>query len=251
MARAGLGLWLLLAIFLAAGASTGILDALLLSFLLVGLPALSLAQLPLLKDAVVERVPAYVSSAVAIVVVGLLSLAVGGTRFGTRSMGLHPLPLLDIVIWVALALLSAGVLLACFWGMGRTLGLEESPILRELLPQSGRERRVFVLLSICAGLGEELAYRAYAVLALEAIVGSAWAALAIACVPFGLVHVYQGRIGVVRTYLLGLVLGASFLATGSLWPAVIAHALIDVVGGLFLGERLLGPRPEPALGGTG
>jgi membrane protease YdiL (CAAX protease family) len=105
------------------------------------------------------------------------------------------------------------------------------------------------MLSVAAGVGEELAFRAYAILALAVVLGSPWWALVVATTSFGLVHVYQGGVGLVRTYLLGLALGASYLVAGSLWPAIIAHTLVDVVGGLVLGERLVGPpasQPTPA-----
>ena len=149
-------------------------------------------------------------------------------------------------VWTALLLAAGGVIGAAFWLLGRILDLDETPLLRQLLPKTGPEKRVFAVLSLCAGVGEELAYRAYAVLAISAVVGSAWVALALACVPFGLVHVYQGPVGVVRTYILGLVLGASYLATGSLWPAMVAHTALDLLGGLVLGDRLLEPEPAGA-----
>jgi len=40
---------------------------------------------------------------------------------------------------------------------------------------------------------------------------------------------------------LGGALAWGFLASGSLWPAIVAHALIDVLAGVVLGERLLSP----------
>lgn len=45
-----------------------------------------------------------------------------------------------------------------------------------------------------------------------------------------LVHLYQGPIGVISNIPLGSVLALSYLATGRLWPAVIAHGILDVIG---------------------
>jgi hypothetical protein len=42
------------------------------------------------------------------------------------------------------------------------------------------------------------------------------------------VHAYQGLRGVVRTCLLGLLLGGIFLATGSLIPGQALHTGIDL-----------------------
>jgi membrane protease YdiL (CAAX protease family) len=55
---------------------------------------------------------------------------------------------------------------------------------------------------------------------------------------FGVLHAYQGSLGMVRTAVLGGVLAWGFLASGSLWPAIAAHAVIDVVAGTLLADRL-------------
>lgn len=44
-----------------------------------------------------------------------------------------------------------------------------------------------------------------------------------------LYHVYQGPLGVVSVGVVGLVLTLSYVATGRLWPAVLAHMLLDIV----------------------
>ena len=56
---------------------------------------------------------------------------------------------------------------------------------------------------------------------------------------FGLLHGYQGWLGVLRTGIMGFFLAASFVISGSLWPAVIAHVTLDLVSGLILGKTLL------------
>ena len=63
-------------------------------------------------------------------------------------------------------------------------------------------------------------------------------------VVFGIMHGYQGSMGIARTMLMGGVLAWGFLASGSLWPPIIAHVLIDLLAGIVLGERLLVPEPE-------
>jgi membrane protease YdiL (CAAX protease family) len=51
---------------------------------------------------------------------------------------------------------------------------------------------------------------------------------------FGLAHVYQGATGVIGTALIGLVLGAHYLARGRLLPLIIAHGLYDTLASLVL-----------------
>ena len=50
----------------------------------------------------------------------------------------------------------------------------------------------------------------------------------IAAVAFGLAHAYQGRAGVVLTGVLGGVMAALYVGTGSLLLPVLLHAAIDL-----------------------
>jgi uncharacterized protein len=114
-----------------------------------------------------------------------------------------------------------------------------------LLPRTPEERRLFAGLSLAAGWGEEITYRGYVPAALVLAGAGPWAAMGVAAVAFGFLHAYQGPVGVVRTALLGLLLGASVILTGSLFPAMAAHALVDLVLGLVLGPRLLDRSRDP------
>ena len=69
--------------------------------------------------------------------------------------------------------------------------------------------------------------------------GSAWAAALLSSAVFGVLHAYQGWLGMVRTGMLGLLLAAAFLLSGSLWPCIVAHAILDLVAGLLLGDTLV------------
>ena len=52
--------------------------------------------------------------------------------------------------------------------------------------------------------------------------------VAVAAVAFGLAHAYQGRVGVLTTGVLGGVMAALYLETGSLLLPVLLHAAIDL-----------------------
>ncbi|NIP59581.1 MAG: CPBP family intramembrane metalloprotease [Gemmatimonadetes bacterium] len=217
----------------------GAWNALFLASLLELLPVLAVVQVPLAADQELDRPSAYVGSAGAVLILGWLSLLLGERSVGLEAMGL------EVVGWKPF-LVGAGVGLA--GGLGLTggfhlwqtwTGREESEFLRKLLPRSAFEKTLFVGVSFSAGLGEELAYRAYAIPVLAGLLGTDWGAAVLSSGIFGLLHAYQGQIGVVRTGLMGLVLAGVFLVSGSVWPAVAAHVLIDLVGGLVLGPRLL------------
>jgi membrane protease YdiL (CAAX protease family) len=117
--------------------------------------------------------------------------------------------------------------------------VRETPLLRQLLPRSAPEKVVFVFLSLAAGVGEEIAFRGFAIPALAMVTGSDWGSAVLASAAFGLLHGYQGWLGVARTGMMGFLLAAAFLLSGTLWPAIFAHAILDVVSGLVLGDTLL------------
>ncbi len=215
-------------------------DAVLCVLLLVGMPVLAVAQLPLAKAEELDRIPAYVASAVTIAVLAGLALLVGTRAGGLRAVGLVAVSPAVLGRW-SLVLAGGGLaLLAGFRLIAGVAGWSESAFLRALLPRTRRERVTFVLLSLVAGLGEEVAYRGYAITALAAVLGPVGAAV-LSSVSFGVMHAYQGVLGVVRTTVLGGLLAWGFLASGSLWPPIAAHALIDILAGTVLAEHLTAP----------
>jgi membrane protease YdiL (CAAX protease family) len=99
-----------------------------------------------------------------------------------------------------------------------------------MLPANGRERLQFAAVSITAGVCEEFLFRGFLMLYLTGLVPGlpAWGAMVISSVIFGLAHWYQGRSGVAGTGVLGLFLGLVYLLTGSLYPSMVLHAIIDL-----------------------
>ncbi len=210
------------------------------AFLLELLPALALAQLPLLdEEGPLPRVPVYVSSAGVILLIGWLALMAGYAELGLEAMGLGPAGWGLVLGWSVGLTLSALLLLWGFLAIRKAVGIRETYLLVELLPKSFKEKIIFGFLSLAAGLGEELAYRGFLVPTLTLLLGWSWGAALLSSTLFGLLHAYQGWLGIVRTAALGFVLAASFIMTGVLWPAILAHAILDVMAGVFLGESLV------------
>jgi membrane protease YdiL (CAAX protease family) len=140
---------------------------------------------------------------------------------------------------VALAGVGLVVTLGFKW-VSMRLGLGEDPILRALIPRSRGEKWAFAGLSVCAGFGEEIAYRGYVLAMLVPLLGPALA-VAVSSLVFGVLHTYQGPQGILRTAVMGAVMAGGFLATGSLWPAILAHTLFDVLAGIFFADLLMVP----------
>lgn len=109
--------------------------------------------------------------------------------------------------------------------------LESAPVaVSALIPRTRVQRRWFALVSITAGICEEVLYRGFFLLVVAALLPSLnepWLVVA-GGVAFGLAHAYQGAAGVISTAVLGGAFSYLFLVTGSLLLPVVLHALIDL-----------------------
>lgn len=102
--------------------------------------------------------------------------------------------------------------------------------IQALFPRNRAEMVWTALLSLNAGLSEEIFFRLVLPLALVTLFGHAVVCFAVAVVLFGFLHLYQNAVGAVAAAFLGLVLTAIYVGTGSLWIAVLVHAAIDLNG---------------------
>jgi membrane protease YdiL (CAAX protease family) len=158
--------------------------------------------------------------------------ALGGLRLpvlpapGTLMAGLP---------WVGVVVLAGLALVYLFRGVG----VREPPLVGHLMPRTARDRRLFVLLSMTAGITEELLYRGVAFASLVALGAGVPLALAVSAAAFGALHYYQGWSGAVRSGLIGALLAVPVIVTGSLLPSMIAHTLLDLILGLIIGPRWL------------
>ena len=99
-----------------------------------------------------------------------------------------------------------------------------------LMPRGRSELGAAAVLSLTAGVTEELAFRLFLPLTLTLATGNAVAGFALAALIFGAMHRYQGWVGVLATTAVGLLLTAVYLATGRLWMAMACHTVIDLNG---------------------
>lgn len=121
-----------------------------------------------------------------------------------------------------------------------------------LMPRNWAETLHTFLMSLNAGLSEELFFRLLLPLLLTLVLGNALLAFVLASVVFGAVHAYQGWVGVLATTVLGAAFGALYLWTGNIWIAAAGHALLDTVGlvirpsiGRLTGRIFADRTPEP------
>jgi uncharacterized protein len=116
-----------------------------------------------------------------------------------------------------------------------------------LLPRTAGERRLFTAVGVTAGVCEEWLYRGFFLAVVSALAGGLPTGLlvVIAAVAFGLAHAYQGPAGVLTTGLLGGVMAALYLQTGSLLLPILLHAAIDLRF-LLVPSRVLPAGRSPA-----
>lgn len=207
-------------------------------FLLVPLPVILIAQARM-SDAIPEgvgREEVYVSSAVSVWI--LAAFAMLAARFGDLSrtdLRLTLPPTGTLLAAAALTVLAGLALMAA----ARALRMPETPLLEFLLPRTTSEKIAFAGLSISAGIAEELVYRSFLIAAILAAGGTMPTAVVVSIAAFAVAHAYQGVLGIVRVTILGAIVTAPYLITGSVYPSMIAHAALDLIAGLVLGKWLL------------
>ncbi|CAN5633109.1 hypothetical protein BH23GEM9_BH23GEM9_05810 [soil metagenome] len=205
--------------------------------LLAVLPALMIVQAQQLRELdSVPRSAAYISSVVSLwILAGLTLLMSHLSGFPSSALGLAPMPPPQLVLWTV-ALTGAGI--GVLFGF-RLAGFREAPLLKQLLPSTANERALFVGVSVTAGICEEIVFRGFLIHALLLATGSLPLTVLLSSGVFGIVHAYQQPIGALRAALLGALLALPLLLHGSIYPAILAHILIDVLSGLWLARYLL------------
>ena len=91
-------------------------------------------------------------------------------------------------------------------------------------------------MAAAAGLGEELLFRGLVQAGLAKLIPGAagvWIALVVASLVFGIFHWLNTTYAFLAA-LAGLYFGLLLMATGSLWPPIVAHALYDFVALWYL-----------------
>jgi membrane protease YdiL (CAAX protease family) len=86
-----------------------------------------------------------------------------------------------------------------------------------------------MLLSVSAGVCEELVYRGFLLTRLRELTGNTVLPLLATSVAFGLAHIYQSVPAALSSCVFGLILGVFTLGSRNLFPAILAHAAWDVI----------------------
>jgi membrane protease YdiL (CAAX protease family) len=169
-----------------------------------------------------------------LVAVGAFALAPYGLDIG--ALGLTPASPAWLAAGAAAGFVAGPGLLVGFALLVRAMGQRlplESKQLEFLAPNDSTEARPWAAVAgmvlVAAVLGpfaEEVLFRGVVYPGLRNLLGP-WAAVPLSAALFGLGHRYMGWTGVWVTGVVGVVLSLLVEFSASLWPAVLAHVLVN------------------------
>ncbi len=104
------------------------------------------------------------------------------------------------------------------------------------LPKTKREFNWFIILSISAGICEEIIFRLFLFEYLNENIGLL-IAFVLTNIIFALTHIGMGKQNIISSFILGLLFSAIYYFTDNIWIAILLHIAIDINGGI-LGYRI-------------
>lgn len=163
-----------------------------------------------------------------------------GRSFVELGLGFSPWDF-PVLGWAILGIFGALYFVDLFMEVGSHRGREQTSeeMRRDLsfLPASWSEYGHYIFLAISAGFCEEVVFRGYFIRYFQLVLGQdslllVGLSLLLPAIIFGVSHLYQGWQAVVKIVSMALMFGAFFVLTGTLWPLIVFHAIVDLLGGL-------------------
>ena len=108
--------------------------------------------------------------------------------------------------------------------------MRKHPSTEALTPHTPAEVKTFAVLSVSAGVCEEVLYRGFLLWLATAWIGL-WPALLATSLLFGIAHAYLGPKHIIRVFVGGIVFGLLTIGSASLLPAILLHTFTDLVSG--------------------
>ena len=111
-------------------------------------------------------------------------------------------------------------------------------MLHVLIPRTKREKKWWFLVSVSAGVCEEIVWRGTLMFLLQQIFPSIGfvSASIISCILFGFMHSYQGIYGVIKTGLVSISFILLLFVTGSIIPGIFVHFLLDYSSAFLISD---------------
>jgi membrane protease YdiL (CAAX protease family) len=150
------------------------------------------------------------------------------TRIGVDLLPPYRFSIRDIAALVVIL----GVLIPLAWRGWRRHLAEGDRIATLITPVDRTDHALWALLSLLAGIGEEIGYRGVLFAILAGWTGEPLLAAALAAVAFGAGHLAQGWSGAALATVAALGFHALVWWTGGLYLAIAIHAAYDWIAGL-------------------
>lgn len=122
---------------------------------------------------------------------------------------------------------------------------------QKLLPRSRSEILVGLTLVGTVGVCEEFIYRGFIETIFQQALVSVIAGAVISALLFAVEHAYQGKRGLVTTFIVGLIFSAVRVWTQSLMPSMVIHFAVDLSAAIAAARLLLDAQSTPASDGGG
>lgn len=106
--------------------------------------------------------------------------------------------------------------------------MTDNKIISDFMPQADEERVLFNLVSVTAGITEEIIFRGYLIWVFS-LFAPIWLAGLISLIVFTFLHLYQGAKQLPTVFAMGALLTLIFILSGSIWPAIVVHVLVDMI----------------------
>lgn len=224
--------------------SLSLVDCLMLAVIVIGLPLETLLNLKktraeLASGAPGIRIKHYTSTIMLLWGVALPILvlwAASGRDWATLGFGIET-GLMPMSGWILAALMTAffvyQFLMVSSSEKAREQirdGMAKNKVMSGFMPRTSEERHLFNLLSITAGITEEIIFRAYLIWAFSLFLplwGAALASLAV----FTILHLYQGAKNLPGVFMVGGAVTLIYVLSGSIWPVIAVHAFVDMLNG--------------------
>lgn len=124
---------------------------------------------------------------------------------------------------------------------------QRSRVVYLFMPDNSAERAWWMVVSILAGVSEEITWRCVQIVLLTELIGNYWTAALVSAISFAFAHYLQGLRSVIIIVMFAMGFQALAWLGGSLYVAMVVHTAYDITAGLMYGKlgRQLGYTPDP------
>ena len=98
-----------------------------------------------------------------------------------------------------------------------------------IIPEHTLGWSILIVSLVFNSLAEEFVWRGFVLHRLTQMSGSKLFALGVSSILFGAYHLYQGPFAAGAIFVGAVIWGAAVLLTRSIWPAVVAHTILNIV----------------------